>query len=107
MYKSHMFFIHGYNKLSNYFCFPQNNPLGLLIINAFAVDDDVGANGVVDYSILPNFDYSDFTIDPVTGNITILVSADREIKDSYTVSLSKKSFSKLLSFDLACMNFLV
>eukprot|EP00057_Strongylocentrotus_purpuratus_P002283 XP_003724198.1 PREDICTED: protocadherin Fat 4 [Strongylocentrotus purpuratus] len=65
----------------------ENNPLGLLIINAFAVDDDVGANGVVDYSILPNFDYSDFTIDPVTGDITILVSADREIKDSYTLTV--------------------
>ncbi|XP_030835681.1 cadherin-23 isoform X4 [Strongylocentrotus purpuratus] len=65
----------------------ENNPLGQLIINAFAVDDDVGANGVVDYSILPNFDYSDFTIDPVTGDITILVSADREIKDSYTLTV--------------------
>nr|XP_054774066.1 cadherin-23-like [Lytechinus pictus] len=65
----------------------ENNAPGMWIIDAFAVDNDFGDNGVVDYSILPNFDFNDFSIDPVTGNITILVSADREMKDSYTLTV--------------------
>ncbi|XP_063968862.1 cadherin-23-like [Lytechinus pictus] len=65
----------------------ENNAVGMWIIDAFAVDNDFGDNGVVDYSILPNFDFNDFSIDPVTGNITILVSADREMKDSYTLTV--------------------
>ena len=59
----------------------NNEPLNI-ITTLTAVDDDLGSNGEVKYS-LGGDDAKDFKIDSVTGEVKILKSLDREEKDRY------------------------
>ncbi|XP_071484961.1 cadherin-23-like [Diadema antillarum] len=65
----------------------ENNAPGALVITAYAIDNDFGNNGIVDYSFLPIDDYELFDIDPSSGNITIKISADRETRQNYRLTV--------------------
>lgn len=52
-----------------------------------ARDADLGLNGEVRYGLLADgLDSHFFTIDPDTGELSAAFTADREVKDVYTVS---------------------
>ena len=75
--------------------FFQNNDAGTVIFQVYAVDNDFGDNGIVDYSLLAVDDYELFSIDPQTGDLTILLSTDRETKQSYQVCILSYSCWRL------------
>nr|CAB3264694.1 cadherin-related tumor suppressor-like [Phallusia mammillata] len=63
--------------------------LGSHVITVNAVDQDAGVYGVVRYAIVHNGDSTlPFVVDPTTGMITTSRLLDREIKDSYTFTVS-------------------
>ncbi|RZF45194.1 hypothetical protein LSTR_LSTR009965 [Laodelphax striatellus] len=64
----------------------ENEPPGTPVMQVRAIDaDGTSANNQVTYELADNDDY--FTIDPYTGNITTLVTFDREKKDYYNVKV--------------------
>lgn len=65
----------------------QNQPFPHFIAKVEARDADLGLNGEVRYGLLADgLDSHFFTIDPDTGELSAAFTADREVKDVYTVS---------------------
>lgn len=64
---------------------PENATLGTEVITVRAVDTDIGSNGLVRYTIRkdPLGNHNTFTIDPVTGVITLTKPLDRERQKIY------------------------
>ena len=61
-------------------------PSGEFVLNVSSVDADIGNNGIVSYSLN---DHSDtFTVNPTSGAIYTLATLDRELVDSYNVTVS-------------------
>ena len=61
-------------------------PSGEFLLNVSAVDADIGNNGIVSYSLN---DHSDtFTVNPTLGAIYTLATLDRELVDSYNVTVT-------------------
>ncbi|XP_070519670.1 DE-cadherin isoform X2 [Cardiocondyla obscurior] len=70
----------------------ENEPPGVPVMQVKAIDaDGTSANNQVSYE-LDNF-RDLFAIDPKTGNITTLVTFDREVEDTYTVKVIAKDNS--------------
>ncbi|XP_054263289.1 DE-cadherin-like [Macrosteles quadrilineatus] len=64
----------------------ENEPPGTPVMQVRAIDGDgTSANNQVMYELVDNTDV--FTIDPYTGNITTLVTFDREERASYNVKV--------------------
>jgi len=64
----------------------ENEPPGTPVMQVRAIDaDSTEANNRVTYELADNREY--FTIDPYTGNITTLVTFDREKQDFYNVKV--------------------
>lgn len=64
----------------------ENEPAGTPVMQVRAIDaDSTLANNRVTYQLADNREY--FTIDPYTGNITTLVTFDREKQDVYNVKV--------------------
>ncbi|XP_071628047.1 DE-cadherin isoform X1 [Temnothorax longispinosus] len=64
----------------------ENEPRGVPVMQVRAIDlDGTSANNQVSYELE---DFKDlFAIDPQTGNITTLVTFDKEVEDSYSVKI--------------------
>ncbi|CAL8102030.1 unnamed protein product [Calicophoron daubneyi] len=62
----------------------ENNAVGEKIVQVNAIDPDYGENARIIYSLL---DRVNFRIDPVSGWIMSNVEFDREIRDSYQVTV--------------------
>lgn len=63
----------------------ENQPPGTFVGNATAKDPDAPENSKIVYSILQlGVDYSNFSIDPITGVIKSTTTFDREEKDQYS-----------------------
>jgi len=64
----------------------ENEPPGTPVMQVRAIDaDSTEANNRVTYELADNREY--FAIDPYTGNITTLVTFDREKQDFYNVKV--------------------
>jgi len=64
----------------------ENEPPGTPVMQVRAIDgDSTSANNQVTYELADNTEY--FAIDPYTGNITTLVTFDREHRDFYNVKV--------------------
>ena len=63
-------------------------PVGSIIANIIAEDDDDGTDGIVTYSLSTAQDC--FTIDPVSGSLALLCVLDREMRDVYYITVLAK-----------------
>ncbi|XP_042564401.1 protocadherin beta-16-like isoform X41 [Clupea harengus] len=78
---------------------PENSPLGISVITVSATDADEGANGHVTYefSLLAGRVAKLFTIDKVTGEITVSGQIDFEEESHYEIRVQAKDGSGLAS----------
>ena len=56
----------------------ENIPSGTVIFQVRATDADYGNNSVISYTLLPSEYESKFSIDPSSGNITVIGNLDHE-----------------------------
>ena len=56
----------------------ENIPSGTVIFQVRATDADYGNNSVISYTFLPSEYETKFSIDPSSGNITVIGNLDRE-----------------------------
>ncbi|CAN2390485.1 homophilic cell adhesion via plasma membrane adhesion molecules, partial [Pristimantis euphronides] len=70
----------------------ENVPVGFLVLQLNAVDEDEGLNAQITYSFrdIPEFIYSVFSIDPSNGTITVIGDIDYEIKERYELTVEAK-----------------
>ncbi|XP_072256740.1 protocadherin gamma-B1-like isoform X26 [Pyxicephalus adspersus] len=75
----------------------ENLPVGTLVLQLNAVDDDEGTNAEITYSFrdIPQRTYDLFTIDPVNGSITVKGSIDFEDTDRYELIVEAKDGGEL------------
>lgn len=70
----------------------ENEPVGTQVMQVRAFDmDGTSANNIVSFELVDNKEF--FQIDEQTGNITTLVSFDREERDTYNVKVIAKDNS--------------
>ena len=67
---------------------PEDASVGTPILRVAAVDPDLGVSRRVRYSMEPPHVGVLFTVDAVSGVITLLQSLDREQRDSYNLTIS-------------------
>ncbi|XP_015744320.1 protocadherin Fat 1 isoform X1 [Python bivittatus] len=70
----------------------ENKDLNTEIIQIEAIDKDLGTNGEVRYSILT--DTNKFSIDSVTGIVTVLGPLDREVQAVYFLKIEARDQAK-------------
>ena len=68
------------------FSFAENLPVGSSVGRVYASDADNGENGTIIYTIVDQF--TNFSIDPRSGEIRNLVVFDREMRENYTILVS-------------------
>ena len=56
----------------------ENIPSGTVIFQVRATDADYGNNSVISYTLLPSEYGTKFSIDPSSGNITVIGNLDHE-----------------------------
>ncbi len=66
---------------------PENITVGVEILQVEAMDQDVGLNGEVTYSITSGDDLSHFSINASSGSIQVNDNLDRETIDQYILSV--------------------
>ncbi|XP_041948148.1 protocadherin beta-16-like isoform X20 [Alosa sapidissima] len=88
-----------FSQLAYKVTLPENSPLGTSVITVSATDDDEGANGQVTYefSLLAGKVAKLFTIDKVTGEITLSGSIDFEEESHYEIRVQAKDTFGLAS----------
>lgn len=72
---------------------PENVPVGTVIYQVNATDEDCGPDGEIEYSITSGNDGRVFTIDTTSGVLTTDANLDRETLASYTLTLRAKDKS--------------
>ncbi|XP_045572941.1 protocadherin gamma-A11 isoform X33 [Salmo salar] len=79
---------------------PENSPFGTVVVTVTATDDDEGQNGDVMYEFGPiSNELNDlFSLDPKTGDISIVGQVDFEKESIYELSIQAKDGSGLTSF---------
>lgn len=65
----------------------ENTPIGSIVYNFTAFDADTGPNGDVHYKILKQSPFETFSVDPLTGTLTLKGSLDYEELNEYHVVL--------------------
>ncbi|KAM4036084.1 protocadherin gamma-B4-like isoform 39-T39 [Anomaloglossus baeobatrachus] len=70
----------------------ENVPVGFMVLQLNAVDEDEGLNGQITYSFrdIPEFMYSVFSIDTTNGTITVIGNIDYEFKERYELTVEAK-----------------
>ncbi|CAH1246628.1 CDH23 [Branchiostoma lanceolatum] len=72
----------------------ENEPVGTFVVRVRATDEDEAQNGNVTYYFDPSDEYNgdraNFTLDPISGNLTTKVMLDREEKAQYTLYLQAR-----------------
>ena len=67
------------------FFFPENTPKGTPVVTLNATDPDLGLNGQVTYYLESKNE--DFTLNPLTGLLTVASALDRETKEFYDLTV--------------------
>lgn len=66
----------------------ENVPIGYEITRIFAIDEDIGLNGLIEYTIEEENGVNDtFQINSETGTITTISELDREINEKYLLKV--------------------
>jgi protocadherin Fat 4 len=69
---------------------PENEPVNTTILTVNAVDSDDGPNGMVRYEISAGNERQEFSINPITGAITILEALDYDTIQEYRLNITAK-----------------
>ncbi|XP_035669276.1 cadherin-23-like isoform X2 [Branchiostoma floridae] len=72
----------------------ENEPVGTFVVRVLATDEDEAQNGNVTYYFDPSDEYNgdraNFTLDPISGNLTTKVVLDREEKAQYVLYIQAR-----------------
>ncbi|XP_056373094.1 protocadherin gamma-B4-like isoform X30 [Hyla sarda] len=70
----------------------ENVPVGFLVLQLNATDEDEGSNAQITYSFrdIPEMMYSVFSIDPENGRITVIGNVDYELREKYELTVEAK-----------------
>lgn len=69
----------------------ENIPLNTVVMTIKAIDKDEGRNGYVEYFITPNAEINGlFSLGNVDGILRAIGKLDRELKSSYTITVTAK-----------------
>ncbi|XP_075131440.1 protocadherin gamma-B7-like isoform X28 [Leptodactylus fuscus] len=88
-----------FSQAINHLKIPENSPVGSLVVQLNATDEDEGTNGLVTYSfshISKNADKI-FSIDSISGDIKISGTLDYEVSDSYEMTVEAKDGGGLVT----------
>ena len=69
------------------FFFPENTPKGTPVVTLNATDPDLGLNGQVTYFLESSHAAQDFSLNPLTGLLTVASALDREAKEYYDLTI--------------------
>ena len=75
-------------KYRNNISVKENTPPGTVIFKVRATDADYGNNSIITYSLLPSEYVPTFSIDPSSGNITVIGILDRENRSEVTLRIN-------------------
>ncbi|XP_044136928.1 protocadherin gamma-B1-like isoform X23 [Bufo gargarizans] len=75
----------------------ENVPIGFLVLQLNAIDEDEGSNAKITYLFrdIPESIYSTFRIDPVNGSISVISDIDYEVTDRYELTVEAKDGGNL------------
>ncbi|XP_075131436.1 protocadherin gamma-B5-like isoform X24 [Leptodactylus fuscus] len=78
---------------------PEDSPVGSLVGNVNATDEDEGTNGLVTYSFsrIPKKAEQIFSIDSLKGDINTIGTLDYEVSDSYEMTVEAKDGGGLVT----------
>lgn len=79
---------------------PEDSPVGHSAIEITSSDDDLGTNAVINYFIIDQLSNVPFTINFITGFITVKRPLDRETRDQYTLKVSANDSAWSVSTDV-------
>ncbi|XP_030648412.1 protocadherin-16 [Chanos chanos] len=65
----------------------EDQPVGFVLLYVIAQDADQGENGRVSYRIQTGNTAGQFSLNPNTGSLSILKALDRELQDSYNLTI--------------------
>ena len=82
-------------KCRNNISVEEDTPPGTVIFQLRATDADYGNNSIITYSLLPSEYAATFSVDPSSGNLTVIGILDRENKSQVTllIDASDRTFS--------------
>lgn len=69
---------------------PESEPVNTTILTVNAADPDYGPNGIVRYEISAGNERNEFSINPVTGGITILEALDYDSIQEYKLKITAR-----------------
>ena len=75
-------------KYRNNFSVEENTPPGTVIFQVKAIDADYGNNSIITYSLVPSEYAAKLSIDPSSGNVTVIGILDRENKSEVTLHIN-------------------
>ena len=78
----------------------ENTPPGTVIFQVRATDADYGNNSFITYSLLSSEYAQKFSIDDVSGNITVIGNLDRENKSEIILRISASDGTFLVTSEL-------
>ncbi|CAN2390484.1 homophilic cell adhesion via plasma membrane adhesion molecules, partial [Pristimantis euphronides] len=86
-----------FNKDTYKLSLSENAPVGFLVLQLNAVDEDEGLNAQITYSFqdVPETMYSTFHLDPMNGTITVIGDIDYEVTDRYELTVEAKDGGNL------------
>ncbi|XP_051166129.1 cadherin-related tumor suppressor isoform X1 [Leptopilina boulardi] len=67
---------------------PENEPVNTTILTVSAVDGDAGPNGMVRYKISAGNERQEFSINPITGVVTLLEPLDYDTVQEYRLNIT-------------------
>ncbi|KAG7471237.1 hypothetical protein MATL_G00122340 [Megalops atlanticus] len=79
---------------------PEDTPLGFTVIQITSVDEDIGENAVIAYTIIDQRGSLPFTIDRDSGNLVVVRPLDRETRDHYVVTVNANDSAWSISTDV-------
>lgn len=67
---------------------PENEPVGTTILTVCATDMDHGPNGMIRYRVSSGNERKDFTVEPVSGAVTIVKPLDYDVIQVYELNIT-------------------
>ena len=87
-------------KCRNNISVEENTPPGTVIFQLRATDADYGNNSIITYSLLPSKYAATFSVDPSSGNLTVIGILDRENKSQVTLRINASDGTFLVTSEL-------